>query len=79
MTCLVYLTTPDDCKNRRVEVDKISCSTECPGMLFLQKLTKRGNYQGIGCLSYDGQMWVYTPADASKQMVLVLRWVVMVE
>lgn len=79
MTCLVYLTTPDGYKNWRVEVDKISCSTECPGMLFLQKLTKRGNYQGIGCLSYDGQMWVYTPANASKQMVLVLRWVVMVE
>lgn len=60
MTCLVYLTTPDDCKNRRVEVDKISCSTECPGMLFLQKLTKRGTTKELGAYPMMDR-YGYTP------------------
>ncbi len=73
MTCMVYLITSEGCRNRKVVMDKISCSDECPERLFLQRMTPHGEYEEIGCLSYDGNGWFYRSADTAKGKDRVLR------
>ncbi|MCZ0859923.1 hypothetical protein O0S10_01610 [Methanocorpusculum sp. MG] len=42
-------------------------------------MTHRGGYEGVGCLSYDGEEWIYAPADTPEGKDRVLRWVVVIE